>query len=359
MRNKILLLSLVLVLVLVPLFAGCPAPAPPPAPPPPPAPAPPPAPPPAPAPKPFYEGKTITLIVATKPGGGYDLNGRMIAKFMEKHLPGSTIIVKNVPGAGHIIGTNAIYYAEPNGLTFGTFNRALPLAQIVGLEGVKFNLAEMSWLGSPSIEAYSLIIGTNTPWKSLEDVVTAEEFILSSAGVGSQSHVTPLLVAEMMGLTNWKVVPGFAGGEAELAMMRGEIHGQFASWSSIKPFVEDGNAVPIMFLAADPVPGQEAVPLIRSVITEEKYQPVVDVLLSLSQVGRPFAGPPGIPQERLQILQQAFEKAVHDAGFVEMAERLGLPVDYVSAEEAERLMKSLLLLSPEIVELIKSAYGVE
>lgn len=357
MRNKIWLLSLALVLVLVPLLAGCPEPTPPPAPPPP---APPPAPPPpAPPPKPFYEGKIITLIVATKPGGGYDLYGRMVAKFMEKHLPGSTIIVKNVPGAGHIIGTNEIYYAEPNGLTFGTFNRALPLAQIVELEGVKFNLAEMSWLGSPSIEAYSLIIGTNTPWKSLEDVVKAEEVILSSAGVGSQSHVTPLLVAEMMGLKNWKVVPGFSGGEAELAMMRGEIHGQFASWSSIKPFVEDGNAVPIMFIAADPVPGQEAVPLIRSVITEEKYLPVLDVLLSLSQVGRPFAGPPGIPQERLQILQQAFEKAVHDAEFTEMGGRLDVPIEFVSAEEAVSLMKGLLQLPPEIVELIKSAYGVK
>ena len=89
--------------------------------------------------KPFYEGKTITLIVTTKPGGGYDFYGRLMAKFMQKYLPGSTIIVKNIPGAGHIIGCNAIYHAKPNGLTFGTFNRALALAQVAGLKGIKFD----------------------------------------------------------------------------------------------------------------------------------------------------------------------------------------------------------------------------
>ena len=50
--------------------------------------------------KPFYEGKTIKLIVGYKPGGGWDFYGRLMAQFMEKYLPGSTIIVKNIPGAG-------------------------------------------------------------------------------------------------------------------------------------------------------------------------------------------------------------------------------------------------------------------
>jgi len=82
--------------------------------------------------KAFYERKTITLIVATKPGGGYDFYGRLMARFMEKYLPGSTVIVKNVPGAGHIIGTNEMHHSKPNGLTFATFNRGLFLMQAAG-----------------------------------------------------------------------------------------------------------------------------------------------------------------------------------------------------------------------------------
>ena len=73
---------------------------------------------------PFYQGKTMKLIVATKPGGGYDFYARLVAKYMHKYLSGvKTIIVKNVPGAGHIIGTNTIYKSKPDALTFGTFNR--------------------------------------------------------------------------------------------------------------------------------------------------------------------------------------------------------------------------------------------
>ena len=111
--------------------------------------------------KPFYEGKTMTLIVATKPGGGYDFYARLASKFMEKYLPGSTIIVKNVPGAGHIIGCNTTYSAKPNGLTFGTFNRALPLAQVAGLKGIKFDLSKMTWLGSAAADLYSLVTTKN------------------------------------------------------------------------------------------------------------------------------------------------------------------------------------------------------
>ena len=63
----------------------------------------------------MFRGKTITYIVATTAGGGYDTYGRMIARYMPKYLPGSRIIVRNVPGAGNIIGANAIYTARPDG----------------------------------------------------------------------------------------------------------------------------------------------------------------------------------------------------------------------------------------------------
>src|SRR5512145_2537181 len=60
----------------------------------------------APADPGFYKGKVINYIVATKPGGGYDAYARVIGKYMQKHLPGSTVVIKNIPGAGHIIGAN-------------------------------------------------------------------------------------------------------------------------------------------------------------------------------------------------------------------------------------------------------------
>src|SRR6266567_8465664 len=95
----------------------------------------------------FFKDKTVNYIVATAPGGGYDTYGRLVAEYMQKYLPGSTFVVKNVPGAGHLVGTNSIYASRPDGLTIGTFNTGLVYNQLVGLEGVRFDLTKMSWLG--------------------------------------------------------------------------------------------------------------------------------------------------------------------------------------------------------------------
>src|SRR6202012_589999 len=67
----------------------------------------------------FFKGKVITYIVSTAPGGGYDTYGRLVARYMQSHIPGSKIIIRNVPGAGHVVGANTIYASNPNGLTFG------------------------------------------------------------------------------------------------------------------------------------------------------------------------------------------------------------------------------------------------
>src|SRR5436190_23880385 len=98
----------------------------------------------------FYKGKTVTYIVATPPGGGYDFWGRLVAEYMQKYLPGSTFVVKNMPGAGHLIGANTIYASRADGLTLGTFTTGLIYNQIVKLDGVQFDLEKMSWIGKAS-----------------------------------------------------------------------------------------------------------------------------------------------------------------------------------------------------------------
>src|SRR3954467_15794871 len=95
----------------------------------------------------FYKGKTVTYVAATSPGGGYDLYGRLVAEFMQKHLPGSTFVVKNVPGAGHLVGANTIYASKPDGLTIGIFNTGLIYDQVVRHDALKADLAKMSWVG--------------------------------------------------------------------------------------------------------------------------------------------------------------------------------------------------------------------
>ena len=81
---------------------------------------------------PFYQGKTITIIVGTKACDAYDLYPRMLAEFMPKYIPGNpNIIIQNVPGAASMIAANQVYnVAKPDGLTIGAIYPALYFEQL-------------------------------------------------------------------------------------------------------------------------------------------------------------------------------------------------------------------------------------
>src|ERR1700754_1735403 len=119
----------------------------------------------------FYKGKTVTYIVASAAGGGYDLYGRLVAEFLQKHLPGSTVIVKNIPGAGHLVGANTIYASKPDGLTIGTFNTGLIYNQLINLDGVRFDLAKMSWIGKAASDPRVFTMHPSLPIKNFQDLV--------------------------------------------------------------------------------------------------------------------------------------------------------------------------------------------
>ncbi len=117
----------------------------------------------------------MTYIVATAPGGGYDTYGRLVADFMQKHLPGSTFVVRNMPGAGHLVGTNAINASKPDGLTIGTFNTGLIYNQLINADGVRFDLSKMSWIGKAASESRVVAIASQSPIKTWQDFVALKE----------------------------------------------------------------------------------------------------------------------------------------------------------------------------------------
>src|ERR1700722_10753559 len=121
----------------------------------------------------FFKGKTITYIVATSPGGGYDSYGRLVARYMNKYLPGSKIIIRNMPGAGHVIGANTIYASRPDGLTIGTFNTGLIYLQLLQESGVRFDLAKMSWIGKAASDTRVLVLSKTSGVKNIQQLFDA------------------------------------------------------------------------------------------------------------------------------------------------------------------------------------------
>src|SRR3954464_6402364 len=118
----------------------------------------------------MFKGKTITYIVATGPGGGYDSYGRLIARYLQKYLPGSRVLVRNVPGAGHIVGANTIYAARPDGLTIGMFNTGLIYDQLIGRQGVMFDLGKFTWIGKAADDTRALVVANTSGFKNFDDM---------------------------------------------------------------------------------------------------------------------------------------------------------------------------------------------
>jgi len=308
--------------------------------------------------KPFYDGKVITIIVTTKPGGGYDWYGRLVAQYMQKYLPGSTFIVKNIPGGGHIIGVNTLYKAKPNGLTLGTFNRAVGLTQVVGAKGVKFDFAKLSWLGSPCSELYAYIVNPKM-FKNLDDVLKADKIRLAAEGLGSVSYVNPLMLYQALDQTNYQISTGYSGAEMEMALIRGEADGIWGSVGSRMALFENKEGRAVLLVGRQRPEEFKDVPFIEEVLTKPEQKPTAKLLRGIQLVVRPFSGPPGIPEDRLTILREAFEKACNDPEAVALAKKADKPMDFVDWKEVEDWAKGHFELSPQIVAKLKEAYGIK
>jgi len=296
----------------------------------------------------FYNGKTVSFIVATKPGGGYDAYARLVAPYLQKYLPGSTVLVKNVEGAGHIIGANTIYAAPADGLTLGTFNKGLIVSQLAGMEGIKFDLAKFVWIANAATEPRAMVVTAKGPYKTVEDLIAAPEVKMGGAGVGSESSNDALMAAAILGF-KVKMINGYAGQEADLAMMRGEIDGQIGTYSSMKPLIEQGEARAILIIGKEDVAG---VPNLRQKAPAEK-KALVDLMESQAQLARVIAATPGIPEGRAKALRDAVKKAFADPELLAKAQQAGLPINYMSGEETGDLVRAALDQKPEVIQLIK------
>lgn len=303
----------------------------------------------------FYRGKDITYIVATSPGGGYDTYARLIARFMEKHLGASRIVVRNVPGAGHLVGANTLWASDPDGLTIGTFNTGLIYAQILQREGVQFDLRQMSWIGKAAADPRALVVSAETDFDSIEALIAAgTPAKFATAGIGSASFADTQLIAAALDLPV-DIITGFNGNEGELAMLRGEIAAQVGSTSSLQPFVDNGYGSFVLAIGGD----ADGVPQAADLATTDKGRSIVNLVQAMSLLGRLTAAPPGVPADRLDELRAGYAAAISDPELLAEAERLGIPIDPAIGDDVAAMVSAALDQSPETVAIIAAALEVE
>ncbi len=319
---------------------------------------------------PFYQGKTITIIVGTKAGDAYDLYPRMLAEFMPKYIPGNpNIIIQNVPGAASMIAANQVYnIAKPDGLTLGAIYPALYFEQLTKKPEVKFDWTKFGWIGNPVTSNHLLYMRSDAPYKSMDDIKNAKEAPkCGSNGITSTGYYLPKLMEEALG-TKFDIVLGYQSGQdVDLAVERGEIVCRaftITAYFAREPFIswrKRGFVNTLMQSGAKRDSRLKDAPTIYELMDKYKTnaagRSLAKVVLSAGEFGRPLVTPPGLPADRLKILRDAFDKAVKDPELLATAEKRRLEMDPENGAEMEALSKEVMAATPDVIQRMQKLLG--
>ena len=315
---------------------------------------------------PFYQGKTVRIIVGYPAGDTNDQWPRLFAQFMPKYIPGNpVIIVQNMTGGGSLIAANYVYSVGKNdGLTLGWISPALYFDQLVGRKEVQLDWPKLTWIGTPVESEHLMYMRTDTPYKNIDDIRNAKEPPRCGAtGVSSTGHYVPKLMEETIG-TKFNVIAGYqGGGPVDLAVEKGELQCRaltIESYFNREPFHtwrKTGFTRVIVQTGRKRDPRLTDTPLFAELM--EKYKTpdagkrLARVVLAAGEFGRPMIASPGIPSDRVKVLREAFNKTTKDPEFIAETKKRKFDLEPVPGEELESLAKEVINQPPEIVARMK------
>lgn len=320
--------------------------------------------------QPFYQGKAIKIVVGFTSGGFYDRWSRLLARYVPKYLPGNPeMIVQNMPGAGGLIAANHMYgVAKPDGLTIGMLSYGMYLDQLVGRKEVQYDVRKFNWIGSPERSDVLLYMRSDAPYKSLEDIRKATTPPkCGSTGTAGTDYILARLLEDTLGL-KIETVLGYPGGsEIDLAVEKGEVQCRgltAAPFFGREPFISwrKKNFVNVLVFGGEKrderIPNTPTIyEIFEKENTSEESRRVADVILRGGDFGRPWVAPPGTPKERVQILRDAYRKAMADPALLSEAKKSKMEVEPVTGEDLQKLASKMLDQPPVVIERVKKVLG--
>lgn len=316
----------------------------------------------------FYKGRNIIMVVGSDPGGGYDIYARLLARHINRFIPGTpTIIVQNMPGAGSIKATNYVYNVAPqDGSVILAPNRTPPFAQILGQPGPQFDPKKIVWLGSLNNEVGVVNVWHTVPVKTLDEA-RQRPVIIGSTAPGTDFEVYTALLNNTIG-TKFKVVRGYPGGQAiDLAAERGEIDGSTGdSFGSLLERYPDWRQKFTLLVQTSLTkhPALPDVPLIFEFLTADRLAPGMtlddakqlwEMMLIQKAMGRPYAVGPKVPEDRISALRSAFESMILDPAFLADATRGHNEILAVKGQDIQRMIAKVADSPREVIQKLNDA----
>ena len=311
----------------------------------------------------LFEGKTVTILSAGTPGGGYDAYARLLARHLGRHLPGMpAVVVRNVPGAGGLTLANRLYNIEPkDGTTIGIFQDSNAFAPLLSNSKLEFDPLKFGWLASLDKFVPIVLAWHTKPFFSFDDV-RKKEMSVGGSGIGSSSWINPIFLNAFVG-TKFKVVNGYPGSaEITLAIERGELDGYSAwCWKCLKAQKPDwyaGRKARILLqldFEGDTELNGIGVPTLSQVLETDTQRQLASIVFGGLPMSRPFAAPPGLPPEQLAALRAGVKAAANDAAMLADGRNTGNEVTYISPEEISVAMDKAYSTRPELVKELQDA----
>ena len=308
----------------------------------------------------FYAGKQLTIMVGAGPGGGYDLQARIAARHLGRHIPGNpTIIVQNIPS--RIAAANMMFStAMKDGTTIALLQRGILLAKLIYPSGVRFEIEKFHWLGSLNSETAVTLAWHTAPHKTTKDLFAQELIVGGITGVDPET--TAKLYNSLIG-TRFKVVSGYGStSQIALAIERGEVQGIADwSWSSLKAvrpnWLADKLITLLMQGALKNEPELGSLPNALDFIKNDTDRKVLELHFTQKTAARPLVTPPEVPAERVALLRKAFGLLAQDKEFLAEMDKAQMEFNFVPGPEIDKIVAQIAATPSEIAERYAKAFS--
>ena len=310
---------------------------------------------------PFYEGKTIRIIVGFSAGGGFDTYSRLIGRHLGRHIPGKpAVVVENMPGAASLVSANHVYkVAKPDGLTVLNFHGNQVINQLIGKPGIEFDARKFEYIGIPTQDNVACAFYKASGITSFDALRNAKTPVkLGGVAPGDTTYNTARLLIAALKLPI-QLVAGYKGtAEVKLAAETGEVAGGCWQWESIKSIwrqgLDAGNVAVVLQVNAKPHPELAKVPNAVDFASDENSRLILKYGgHDPAAITRPYALGPGTPKDRVLLLRTAFNETMKDAEFLADAKKSRLDTDPLTGEEIEKIVAQLFKMDASLINQLK------
>ena len=316
---------------------------------------------------PFYQGKTVRIVVAATPGGTADFRVRALVPFLRKYIAGNpTVVLEFMDGSGGRKAANYMYgNARPDGLTLGALSGGIVALSIMGETGVMYDVDKFIYLGSSEGASHQIIYTRKElGLDSIEKLRATSGIRIGAQSVGHVAYVSGRLFAYFIGMKDPKFIAGYTAPEVDAALLRGELDGRSNNPTSVlrrnPEWLEKGVMNFHSILEAPKGAKHPRFGHLPEIESFAKFEKEIRLLLlwrSLRVIGSPYVLPPGTLQERVKILKEAIAKAFQDREFHTEHEKLaGDSAELIMPDAMAKIIKETPR-DAEVIDTLKKLSG--